>query len=122
MVAEPLKRVLPSPRVRLARVALETALATKQVAAGTPGRHSQWATADAGEQLSGVLATVRPDGRYDVELCLVARWPVPPLHELGEQIRTRVQCALEREGLGDSLGDLGVAFGDLLAPDEPAVE
>jgi len=111
----------PTPRVRLARLAWETALATKGIAAGSVGARSQWATNDRGELLPGVLAAARRDGSYDVELHLVARWPVPPLHELGERIHDRVVAAAERQGLGESLGELRISFGDLLDAGEPVM-
>lgn len=108
-----------STRVQLARAALETALHTTQVAGGLCGPLSQFATADGDELLRGVLATARADGRYDVELHLVARWPVPPLHELGGQVERRVRHAVRRKGLSEGLGDLLVAFGDLVEHDDP---
>ena len=113
--------LVPSPRARLARVALETALASEGVAAGSAGDSSWWATTDEGELLSGVLAVARRDGRYDVELHLVARWPVPPLHELGERIRERVAGVAAEKGLGESLGSVRISFGDLLEPGEHEV-
>lgn len=102
-----------TPRSRLARVALEAATALPEVAGGVRGRQRIWTTADAGEILEGVVATARPDGRFDVGLHLVARWPFGSLLAVADQVRTRVRRAAARVGLDGILGQITVAFEDV---------
>ena len=102
-----------TPRSRLARVALEAATALPEVAAGVRGRHRVWTTADAGEILAGVVAAARPDGRFDVELHLVAQWPFGSLFALADQVRARVRRAAARVDLDGLLGQITVAFEDV---------
>ena len=102
-----------TPRSRLARVALEAATALPEVAAGVRGRQRVWATADAGEILEGVVATARPDARFDVELHLVAQWPFGSLFGLADQVRTRVRRAAARVDLDGILGSISVGFEDV---------
>jgi hypothetical protein len=108
-----------TPRSRLARVALEAATALPEVAAGVRGRQRVWATADAGEILEGVVATARPDARFDVELHLVAQWPFGSLFAVADQVRTRVRRAAARVDLDGILGQITVAFEDVIRRDEP---
>jgi hypothetical protein len=105
--------LLRTPRSRLARVALEAATALPEVAAGVRGRQRVWATADAGEILEGVVATARPDARFDVELHLVAQWPFGSLFGLADQVRTRVRRAAARVDLDGILGSITVGFEDV---------
>ena len=107
-----------SPRSRLARVALQSARALPQVAGGVRGDHGLWATTDEGGLLEGVSAVARPDGRYDVDLHLVAQWPLGSLHSLADEVRRRASAAIERQGLRELLGDLTVSFEDLRGPSE----
>lgn len=102
-----------TPRSRLARVALEAATALPEVAAGVRGHQRVWATADAGEILEGVVATARPDARFDVELHLVAQWPFGSLFALADQVRTRVRRGAARVDLDGILGQITVAFEDV---------
>ena len=72
-----------------------------------------------GARATGVVATARPDGRFDVELHLIAR-PVPLL-PLGEEIRSRVVAAATKDGLTERLGLVDIGFEDLVevAPADP---
>jgi len=97
----------------LARLALYAATALPQVAGGVRGAQRMWATADAGELLEGVVATARRDGRFDVELHLVAQWPFGSLFALADQVRTGVQRAAAHADLAGILGELMVAFEDV---------
>src|SRR5205807_571815 len=106
-------RLVSTQRSRLARVALEAATALPEVAAGVRGRQRVWATADAGEILEGVVATARPDARFDVELHLVAQWPFGSLFGLADQVRTRVRRAAGRVNLDGILGPITVGFEDV---------
>ncbi len=105
-----------SPRVLLARLASAKALAAGGVAAADAGPSGVWRTADGDDVLPGVVVTARPDGRFDIELHLVAGWPTPPLHEVSTAIRNDIGSAAGDAGLGERLGELSVAFGDLQEP------
>jgi hypothetical protein len=112
----------PSRRQQLARLAIEAALEVDGVAAGHPGVGGVYVTEASGlsgARATGVVATARPDGRFDVELHLVVR-PVPLL-PLGEEIRSRVLAAATEDGLTDRLGVVDIGFEDVLevAPAEP---
>jgi hypothetical protein len=107
-------RLASSPRSRLARVALEAATALPQVAVGVRGAQRVWATVDAGGILDGVVATARPDSRFDVDLHLVAQWPFGSLFALGDQVRAHVRREAARADLDGILGDVTVAFEDVL--------
>src|SRR5438067_12000639 len=106
-------RLIGSPRSHLARVALEAATGMPEVAAGVRGPHRVWATADAGDILEGVVATARPDGRFDVELHLVAEWPFDSLFALADRVRTRVRRAAARVDLDGLLGSITIGFEDV---------
>jgi hypothetical protein len=107
-------RLASTPRSRLARVALDAATALPEVATGVRGARRVWATLDGGELLEGVVATARPDARYDVELHLVAQWPFGSLFALADKVRGRVQRAVARADLDGILGQVTVAFEDVL--------
>ena len=81
------------------------------------GVHGVHVTADppAGP-LRGVSVIAQADGRYAVDLRLVAR--MVPLVALGEEVRRRVQASAGRGGLADRLGTVNVEFARLLTPDE----
>lgn len=102
-----------SPRSRLARVALEAVIGMPEIAVGVRGARAVWATVDAGEMLEGVVATARPDERFDIELHLVAQWPFGSLFTLGDQIRAGVHGATSRAKLDGILGEVTVAFEDV---------
>jgi hypothetical protein len=106
-----------SPRVRLARLALEAALAAPNVVAAEAGLQGMRVTADpAGGVLRGVSVISEGGGRYGVDLCLVAC--VAPLVPLGDEVRRRVQASAQRNGLADQLGSVNVEFARLLTPAE----
>ena len=106
-----------SPRVRLARLALEAALAVPNVVAAEAGLQGMQVTADpAGGVLRGVSVISEGGGRYGVDLCLVAC--VAPLVALGEEVRRRVQTSAQRNGLADQVGSVNVEFARVLTPAE----
>jgi hypothetical protein len=105
----------PSDRVRLARLALDAALAQDGVASGTDGPFKLWVTLDQGQRYPGVMASVLPDGTHSVRLHLVVE-PVP-LHPLADKIRERVVADATAAGLEDRLGPVDVVFEDLADPD-----
>lgn len=102
-----------SPRSQLARVALEAASDLPEIAGGVRGARRVWATLDAGEILEGVVATARPDGRFDLELHLVAQWPFESLFALADQVRARVWRAVQRADLEPALANVAVSFEDV---------
>jgi hypothetical protein len=114
-------RLASTPRSRLARVALQAATALPEVASGVRGAGRVWATADAGELLEGVMATARTDARFDVELHLVAQWPFGSLFALADQVRGRVRRAVARADLDGILGQVTVAFEDVLEASDDQV-
>src|SRR5450755_2053821 len=106
-----------SPRVRLARLALEGALAVPNVVAAEAGLHGMRVIADPpGGVLRGVSVTADGGGRYAVDLCLVAC--LAPLVPLGEEVRRRVQAGAQRNGLADQLSTVSVEFARVLTPAE----
>ena len=109
-----------SPRVRLARLALDAALALPDVLGGEAGPHGVRVTADRPGVLRGVSVTADGEGRYAVDLRLVAR--VVPLVPLSEEIRQRVRLRAGREGLEDELGLVNVEFGRLVTDEEVVAE
>jgi hypothetical protein len=102
-----------SSRVRLARLALEAALAVPNVVAAEAGLHGMRVITDpAGGVLRGVSVTADGGGRYAVDLCLVAC--LAPLVPLGEEVRRRVQASAQRNGLADQLSTVSVEFARVL--------
>ena len=113
----PSAAVAASPRTTLARVALEAALAVPDVVAGEAGTRGLRVTADpAGQLLRGVSVTAERDGRFTVDLLLVAR--VTPLVPLGETVRRRIFASARRHGLAGDLAAVNVEFAQLLAAGE----
>jgi hypothetical protein len=103
-----------SVRVRLARLALDAALATPGVVSGTDGPLRVWVTVEQGRRFPGVVAVVRADGLVEITLHLVAA-PVP-LHPLGDAVRARVERDAGAAALADRLGPVDIAFEDLAEP------
>jgi hypothetical protein len=101
-----------SDRVRLARVALGAALALPEVIRGDAGPDAQRVTADTTGMLIGVTAIAQADGRYSIDLRLVAR--LVPLLPLADAVRDRVHRAAARAQLDELLGQVNVEFSDLL--------
>lgn len=108
-----------SPRVRLARGALEAALAVPGVLAAEAGTPPVRVTADpeAG-LLRGVSVIAQTGGVYAVDLRLAAG--LVPLLPLGEEVRRRVRERARRDGVAEQLGDVNVEFARMLAPGEGA--
>lgn len=100
-----------SARGRLARLALEAALATPGVLApnaGPAGLHATWID---GERLAGVRVTAEAGGTWSVELGLTAE--IIPLPALAEAVRVRVERAANFAGVGALVGDVDVAVLDV---------
>ena len=117
--AMPRSQVGDLPRVRLAQLALDAALRVAGVQGADVGAHGLCLTGDppAGT-LRGVSVVAQADGRYSVDLCLVAG--MVPLIELAAEVRRRVQARMAREGLDDQLGDVNVQFSEVLSVAEIA--
>src|SRR6185312_10576063 len=106
-----------SVRVRVARAALQAALAMPGVLGSDSGPSRGRVTADpASGPLVGVLVTAQSDGRYAVDLSLVA--DMVPLPALAEEVRARVRRRLDDEELGDVLGVVNVEFARIVTADE----
>jgi hypothetical protein len=106
-----------SVRVRVARAALQAALATPGVLGSDSGPSRGRVTADPdSDPLIGVLATAQSDGRYAVDLSLVA--DMVPLPALAEEVRARVRRRVDGEELGDVLGVVNVEFAYVVAAEE----
>jgi hypothetical protein len=95
---------------RVARVARDAARSLDEVADATSGR-GRWATPDRDGAVGGAIAVARPDGRFDVELHLIAR-PVP-LHALGERIRERIDRDARQAGVAELVGPVDIVFEDV---------
>lgn len=108
------QRGLVTPRVELARVALEAAVGADGVAAGNPGPSGQYVTRYGGAPLAGVVSVAQGDGRFRVDLFLTAE--LVPLRELGERVARAVGEAAAAAGLGERLGTVSVSFLDVEHP------
>jgi hypothetical protein len=80
-----------------------------------PSRGRVTADPDSGP-LIGVLATAQSDGRYAVDLSLVA--DIVPLPALAEEVRARVRRRVDGEELGDVLGVVNVEFAYVVTAEE----
>ena len=108
-----------SVRVRVARAALEASLQTPGVVGSDPGPRRLRVTADPPTgPLIGVSATAQADGRYAVDLSLVA--DMVPLHELAEQVRERVRKRARGEQLEEVVGSINVDFAYVVTREELA--
>lgn len=110
-------QVSGSLRMRLARVALDAALAAPGVVDAEVGSNRVRVTGDSpANLLRGVSVTAEGDGRYGVDLCLVAA--MVPLVTLGDEVRRRVRESAGRHGLAGELGSIDVEFSRLVSPEE----
>lgn len=104
-------------RVALARLALDVVTTMPGVAGTDAGPGGLCVTADLPfGVLQGVSVIAQSDGRYEVDLCLVA-WMVP-LPSLGDEIRHRLRTRALRAGLAGQLGTVNVEFVQALGPGE----
>jgi uncharacterized alkaline shock family protein YloU len=105
-----------SARVPLARLALRAASEVPGVLGSDPGPQGLRVVADPPELLRGVSVTAEVDGRYAVDLCLVAG--MVPLHALADEVRDRVRRRAERERLETELGTVNVEFAMVMSEAE----
>ena len=107
-----------SERVALALVA-QRAIAEMPGVRATSGPSGRWRTVGSQQIIPGVLAAESGAGRIDVELHLVALWPLQgSFEELAEQLRARLRRAAATAGMGARLGAVAVAFDDVLTDGE----
>ena len=100
----------PSRAAALARLTLDAARSIDGVVDATSGR-GRWVTPDRNGVVPGAIAVVRADGRFDVELHLVAG--LVPLHPLGERIRDRIDKDARKAGVSELVGPVHIAFEDV---------
>jgi hypothetical protein len=106
-----------SVRVDVARAALQAALEAPAVLGSDSGPRGLRVTADPPfGLLVGVSATAQADGRYAVDLSLVAS--MVPLPELAEEVRDRVRKRAGREHVEDVLGSINVEFASVVTAEE----
>lgn len=103
---------LVSERERLATVALHAAQATAGVAGSDAGPAGLYCTRVGSAVLDGVAVIAEREGRYSVELSLVAL-PVP-LYPLAATVRERLTSAAVAAGLGAQLGTIDIQFTDVV--------
>jgi hypothetical protein len=60
-----------------------------------------------------VAVIAQPDGRYEIDLCLVAE--IVPLLTLGEEVRARLQARAARQRLASQIGSVRVHFARVLS-------
>jgi hypothetical protein len=121
MSSVPPPQVGDASRVALARLALDVVSTIPGVAGTDAGPGGLCVTADPRlGVLRGVSVIAQPDGRYEVDLCLVAR--IVPLVPLGDDIRRQLRARAAREGLADQLGAVNVGFARALSAGETMVE
>lgn len=104
----------PSPRLALAALARDTALAVDGVLALDPGAGGLFVTAGGGERVPGVRCLAAPEGGYDVALRLVCR--LVPLPALAERVREAVTLAARVANLELATVMITVADVDLGEP------
>lgn len=108
-----------SLRVRVARTALQAALQAPGVVGSDPGPSRLRVTADPpADPLVGVSAIAQADGRYAIDLSLVA--DLVPLPALAEEVRERVRKRTQGERLEDLLGLINVEFAYVVTREELA--
>jgi hypothetical protein len=104
----------PSLRLRLARLARDTALRDQGVLALASGADGGFAVISGDERIDGVLCVAAAGGAYDVGLRLVCA--LVPLVALGERVRAKVREAATAEGL--LLATVSVHISGVAAPGE----
>ncbi|HEY3772685.1 MAG TPA: hypothetical protein VGL69_06825 [Solirubrobacteraceae bacterium] len=97
----------PSPRLALAGLARDTALAIDGVVALDAGTGGLFVTAGGGDSVPGVRCLAAPEGGYDVALRLVCR--LVPLPALAERVRMAVATAAKTAGLNAATVTITVA-------------
>lgn len=97
--------------MRLARLALEAALAVDGVLAVDAGSRGMHVTGGGTSVMRGVRVAAEPDGRYSVALGLRARMVALPA--LADAVRERIARNAGLAGAGEQLGAIDVTFHDV---------
>jgi len=103
---------LASTRLRLARLAAETAIAVPGVVGLHPGLLGRRMTSGGGQRVDGVVVTAVRDGRYEVVLHLVCA--LVALRPLAERVRAAVLDATAASGLGGAVGPVHVRIDEIV--------
>ncbi len=102
----------PSPRLALARLALDAALAHPDVVGARAGPAGTCLTTDGAKRLEGVSVAAEAGERFAVSLRLLSR-PVP-LHPLADDLRRRiVTAAASAPAAIAQPGAIGIEFVDI---------
>jgi hypothetical protein len=104
----------PSPRLRLARLARDSALRVGGVLALASGEDGRFAVVSGDERIDGVLCVATAGGGYDVGVRLVCA--LVPLIELGDRVRAQVEESATAAGL--PLATVSVHVAGVAAPGE----
>jgi hypothetical protein len=97
--------------MRLARLALDAALAVEGVLSVDAGPLGMHVTKGGSSLVRGVRVAAEPGGRYSVEVGLRARMVALPA--LADTVRDRVARSAGLAGAGDQLGAIDVTFHDV---------
>lgn len=101
-----------TPRIRLARLAVDAAGSCPGVAGLDRGTGDRWSTRVGTERLPGVVVIADGDpGTYGVTVHVRAR--LTDLHVLADDVRHAVRAAAGSAGLDDHLGEIRIAITDI---------
>ncbi|MDO9407981.1 hypothetical protein [Patulibacter sp.] len=101
-----------TPRIRLARVAVDATSTCAGVAGLDRGPGDRYCTHVGGERLPGVVVIADGDpGTYGVAIHVRAR--LTDLHVLADDVRAEVRAAAARAGLEEHLGEIRIAITDI---------
>lgn len=101
-----------TPRIRLARVAVDAAASCPDVAGLDRGTADRWSTRVGTERLPGVVVIADGDpGTYGVTVHVRAR--LTDLHVLADDVRAAVRSAARSAGLDEHLGEIRIAITDI---------
>ena len=102
----------PSPRVRLAQLARDAALATPGVVDLDAGPAGTFFTAGGGTRIKGVTCSTAPEGGFDVSLRLVCE--LAPLYAVADRVRVAVESAATEARL--IVQSVTITIADLAVP------
>lgn len=95
-------------RMLVAKAAIDAALDEAGVIRGHDGGDGRYATLVGRERLAGVVVAALRDGRYSVDLYLIAA--LVALGPLAERVRAAVLRGVEGIGLASILGPVDITF------------
>lgn len=111
---EPAATAPGSPRLRMARLAAEAAIAVPGVVGLRSGALGLHVTSGSGQRVDGVMVNALRDGRYEVDLHLVCALVALPA--LAERVRTAVLGSAASVGLGEAVGPVHVRIEEVAGP------